>query len=67
MKFRDLRHLASTTAAQAGATLKEVMKMLGHSKPRGAMTYRHPAEDRVNVIAEGSKRSSRSTAAEPAA
>lgn len=53
MKFHDLRHFAGTTAAQAGATVKEVMKMLGHSTPRAAMIYQHAAEDRANVIAEG--------------
>jgi integrase len=53
MKFHDLRHFAGTTAAQAGATVKEVMKMLGHSTPRAAMIYQHAAEDRAAVIAEG--------------
>jgi hypothetical protein len=38
-------------AAQAGATLAELMGRLGHSTPGAAMRYQHAAADRDAEIA----------------
>lgn len=50
--IHDLRHLAATLAAQAGATTKELMARLGHSTPRAALIYQHAAEHRDREIAD---------------
>ncbi len=49
--FHDLRHLAGTLNAVAGATLKESMKRMGHASPDAALRYQHAIESRDNVIA----------------
>ncbi len=49
--LHDLRHLAGTLNAQAGATLRESMQFLGHSSPRAAMRYQHAASERAAEIA----------------
>lgn len=51
LRFHDLRHTGATLAAQAGATLPELMQRLGHSSPRAALIYQHVAEDRSAVVA----------------
>ncbi len=40
------------SAAQTGATLREVMARLGHASPAAAQRYQHAAERRDRVIAE---------------
>ena len=35
-RFHDLRHTGQTLAASAGATLKDLMKQLGHASPASA-------------------------------
>ncbi|QPK83365.1 site-specific integrase [Corynebacterium qintianiae] len=54
--FHSLRHLAGTTYAQSGATIKEIMDRLGHSTPQTAMIYQHTAQGReeslANLVAE---------------
>ncbi|MGZ4561735.1 MAG: hypothetical protein ACXVXJ_12350, partial [Mycobacteriaceae bacterium] len=40
-----------TLAAQAGATLQELMALAGHSSPRAAMVYQHVAQERAAEIA----------------
>ncbi|MGH1492071.1 MAG: site-specific integrase [Acidimicrobiales bacterium] len=52
IRFHDLRHLAGTLTAQAGATLKEVMAALGHSTPDAALRYQHVAQGRASILAE---------------
>lgn len=52
IRFHDLRHLAGTLTAQAGATLKEIMAALGHSTPAAALRYQHIAYGRASVLAE---------------
>lgn len=52
LHFHDLRHFAGTTTAQAGATIKELMAVLGHSTPRAAMIYQHVASDRAQHLAD---------------
>jgi integrase len=44
LRFHDLRHSGSVLAAQAGATLPELMQRLGHSTVSAAMRYQHAAD-----------------------
>lgn len=39
-------------AAQAGATLAELMARMGHSTPKSALVYQHVAERRDRIIAD---------------
>jgi integrase len=49
--FHDLRHTGQTLAAAAGATLKDLMKRLGHSSPAAATRYLHAVDGRDAEIA----------------
>lgn len=49
--FHDLRHLAGTTAASAGASTKEIMARLGHSTPDASLRYLKATESRDIEIA----------------
>lgn len=49
--FHDLRHTGQTLAAAAGATLKDLMKRLGHSSPGAATRYLHAVDGRDAEIA----------------
>ncbi len=51
--FHDLRHFAGTTAAQTGATTREIMARLGHSTARAALIYQHASAERDSAIAAG--------------
>ncbi|WP_280509085.1 tyrosine-type recombinase/integrase [Nocardia cyriacigeorgica] len=51
LRFHDLRHTGATLAAQAGATLAELMHRLGHSTSAAALRYQHVAADRDAEIA----------------
>lgn len=46
MRFHDLRHVAQVYAAEAGATLPELMARLGHATPAAALVYLHAGADR---------------------
>jgi integrase len=50
-RFHDLRHTGQTLAASAGATLKDLMKRLGHSSPAAAQRYLHVVDGRDAEIA----------------
>jgi integrase len=50
-RFHDLRHTGQTLAASAGATLKDLMKRLGHSSPAAAQRYLHAVDGRDAEIA----------------
>lgn len=52
LRIHDLRHTHATLAAQAGATLKEMMERMGQSTVEAAMVYQHVAAGRDAVIAE---------------
>lgn len=39
VRLHDLRHVAQVNAAEAGATLPELMARLGHATPAAAMVY----------------------------
>jgi integrase len=52
MRFHDLRHVAQVYAAEAGATLPELMARLGHATPTAAMVYLHARPDRDHVVTD---------------
>ncbi|WP_181069190.1 tyrosine-type recombinase/integrase [Rathayibacter sp. AY1C5] len=49
----DIRHAGLTAAAQAGATLRELMDRAGHRTAKAAMLYQHVGAERGQVIAAG--------------
>lgn len=49
--FHDLRHVAGTLNAVAGATLKESMARLGHASPAAALRYQHAVTSRDAEVA----------------
>lgn len=51
LRLHDCRHTGAVYAAQAGATLAELMSRLGHSTPQAAMRYQHAAQGRDKQIA----------------
>ena len=51
--FHDLRHVAGTLNAAAGATIKEAMARLGHASSHAALRYQHAVEHRDAVVAAG--------------
>ncbi len=51
--FHDLRHVAGTLNAAAGATTKEAMARLGHASPVAALRYQHAVAERDREIAAG--------------
>jgi integrase len=51
LRFHDLRHTGAVLAAQAGATLADLMARLGHSTPAAAMNYQHAAQGRDAQLA----------------
>ncbi len=51
LRLHDLRHSGAVLAAQAGATLAELMERLGHSTPSAALAYQHVARGRDQEIA----------------
>ena len=52
LRLHDCRHTGAVYAAQAGATLAELMSRLGHSTPQAAMRYQHAAQGRDKQIAD---------------
>jgi integrase len=50
-RFHDLRGTGATLAAQAGASLRELMARLGHASPRAALIYQHATAERDQAIA----------------
>ena len=50
--FHDLRHTGNTLVAESGASLKELMRRMGHSSTRAAMIYQHATDKRDRVLAE---------------
>lgn len=51
LRVHDLRKTAATLAAQQGATVKEIMVMLGHTTAEVAMIYQAAGEQRMKDIA----------------
>jgi integrase len=52
VRFHDLRHLAGTEAATAGASLREVMSIMGHASSAASLRYLKTAEHRSREIAD---------------
>jgi integrase len=50
-RFHDLRHTGQTLAAATGATVKDLMKRLGHASPAAAYRYLHVVDGRDAEIA----------------
>ena len=47
----DLRHTGKPLAAEAGASLAELMSRMGHSSTRAARVYLHAREERDQQLA----------------
>ena len=56
LRVHDLRHTGAVLAAQAGATLAELMARIGHSTPQAALRYQHAARGRDTEIAKALSR-----------
>ena len=54
--FHDLRHTGNQLAADAGASLRELMDRMGHSTARAAMIYLHGSDERQRAIADAISR-----------
>ena len=50
--LHDLRHTGNQFAADAGATLRELMDRMGHSTARAAVVYLHRSDERQRAIAD---------------
>jgi integrase len=50
-RFHDLRHTGQTLAASTGATVKDLMRRLGHASPAASYPYLHAVEGRDAEIA----------------
>jgi Phage integrase family len=50
--FHDLRHSGNQLAADAGASLRELMDRMGHSTTQAAMVYLHGSDQRQQAIAD---------------
>ena len=50
-RFHDLRHTGQTLAAATGATIKDLMRRLGHASPAAANRYLHTVDGRDAEIA----------------
>lgn len=51
-RFNDLRHLAGTSAATAGASLREIMARLGHASSDASLRYVKASQRRDSEIAD---------------
>ena len=51
-RFHDLRHLAGTSAATAGASLREIMARMGHASADASLRYLKASERRDSEIAD---------------
>jgi integrase len=50
-RFHDMRHTGQTLAAATGATIKDLMRRLGHASPVAAYRYLHAVDGRDAEIA----------------
>lgn len=50
-RFHDLRHHAGTSAATAGASLREIMARMGHASPDASLHYLKASQRRDSEIA----------------
>src|SRR5215469_2359997 len=54
--FHDLRHTGNQLAADAGASLRELMDRMGHATAQAAMVYLHGSDERQRAIADAISR-----------
>ena len=52
IRFHDLRHLAGTEAATAGASLRELMSRMGHASSAASLRYLKASEIRDKDISD---------------
>lgn len=52
LNFHAMRHTGAVMAAQAGATLADLMGRLGHTTPQAAMIYQSTSAERDRKLAE---------------
>jgi integrase len=52
IRFHDLRHLAGTSAATAGASLREIMARMGHASSDASLRYLNASARRDSEIAD---------------
>ena len=52
LTLHDLRRSGATLAGQSGATVRELMRFLGHTQPAVAMIYQIADDARDDVRAE---------------
>ncbi|TDO67676.1 site-specific recombinase XerC [Kribbella sp. VKM Ac-2571] len=50
--FHDLRHTGNNWAAEAGATLADLMQRMGHASTRAAVRYIHTRDSRQRFLAQ---------------
>ena len=50
-RTHDLRHTGQTMAASTGATIKDLMRRLGHASPAASYRYLHALDGRDDEIA----------------
>ena len=50
-RFHDLRHTGQTLAASTGATIRDLMRRLGHASPAASYRYLHAVDGRDAEIA----------------
>ncbi len=55
-RFHDLRHLAGTSAATAGASLREIMARMGHASSDASLRYLKASQRRDGEIADAIER-----------
>jgi hypothetical protein len=67
LHLHDLRHVAGTLAAAAGAGTKEIMRRLGHATQQAALRYQHATDERDRVLATGLDHLIQAARAEPSA
>ena len=53
VRFHDLRHVGLTYTAVAGATLRELQSIAGHTTPAMAMRYQEIAADHLQEVIKG--------------
>jgi integrase len=53
VRFHDLRHVGLTCTAVAGATLRELQAIAGHTTPAMAMRYQEIAADHMAEVIKG--------------
>lgn len=51
LRLHDLRRTGATLAAQSGATIRELMRRLGHTRPDVAMVYQVADDERDAAVA----------------